>query len=202
LPYETCRDVNEKFWEELAARDPKEVAGRTGARWETRGYLLPLLNRELLIDPAARRATILQDPGAEPGFRTCLTALLYLLKIDPEALGPLASPLELPGGATFFRGLHGLPNPLLEARFGSDAAGFLASGSRLGGQPHPAGDAALSFQVYPGLNIIVILWQADDEFPAQVSFAVPAHIHQFWGLDALWGLLHLLTQELLHSGSQ
>ena len=38
-----------------------------------------------------------------------LTALLYLLRVDPASLGGPVSPLDLPGGATFFRGPHGLP---------------------------------------------------------------------------------------------
>ncbi|MBU4234435.1 MAG: DUF3786 domain-containing protein [Proteobacteria bacterium] len=49
----------------------------------------------------------------------------------------------------------------------------------------------------PGLAVEVILWQADDEFPAQVSFTLPAHLDRFWFLVAVWGLLNLVTQELL-----
>jgi hypothetical protein len=46
----------------------------------------------------------------------------------------------------------------------------------------------------------MILWQADDEFPAQVSFTLPAHLDRFWSLDAVWGLLSLVGQELLKAG--
>ena len=139
------------------------------------------------------------SPEAEPGFRLCLTALLYLLRLDPAGLGPGISPLELPGGVTFFRGHHGLPSGPLEERFGRDAAGFLAAGEKLHGETRPAGDAAVTLQVFPGLVVEVILWQADDEFPAQVSYTLPAHLDQFWFLDAVWGLLNLVTQELLHA---
>lgn len=45
----------------------------------------------------------------------------------------------------------------------------------------------------------VILWQADNEFPAQVSFTLTAHLDRFWFLEAVWGLLNLVTQELLHA---
>jgi hypothetical protein len=40
----------------------------------------------------------------------------------------------------------------------------------------------------------VILWQADDEFPAQVSVTLPAQLDRFWFLEAVWGLLNLVTQ--------
>jgi hypothetical protein len=46
-----------------------------------------------------------------------------------------------------------------------------------------------------------LLWQADDEFPAQVSFTLPAHLDRFWFLDAVWGLLNLVSQELLYAAS-
>ncbi|MBM4285985.1 MAG: DUF3786 domain-containing protein, partial [Deltaproteobacteria bacterium] len=134
---------------------------------------------------------------ADPGFHVCLTALLYLLEVDPAALGHPVSPLQLPGGAIFFRGPHGLPQGPLEARFGRDLTGFQAAAARLGGIKGRDGDGAYSLEVYPGLRVGVILWLADEELPAQVSFTVPAHLERCWHLDAVWALLHLAARELL-----
>ncbi|MCL6622736.1 MAG: DUF3786 domain-containing protein [Syntrophobacterales bacterium] len=197
MPYELCSEVNEAFWEELAQAEPQELCQRSGARCLPDGYLLPFLNRELTLLPRERRLVDPARPGADPGFRLCLTALLYLLKVDPAVLGPPVSPLELAGGATFFRGQHGLPHAALENRFGADPEALLAAGRRLGGEPRPAGDAALAFQVFPGLWVEVVLWRGDEEFPPQASFAVPAHLDRFWHLDAVWGLLNLLVEELV-----
>jgi hypothetical protein len=61
------------------------------------------------------------------------------------------------------------------------------------------GEVAVALQVFPGLVVEVILWQADDEFPAQVSFTLPARLDRFWFLDAVWGQLTLVTQKLLHA---
>ena len=199
MAYEKCIDVSEEIWKEFEAREPREIAGRTGALYQKEVYHLPFLDRTLLLAPVRRQVQVAGAPEAEPGFRLCLTALLYLLRINPAALGPGISPLELPGGATFFRGHHGLPRGPLEERFGRDAAGFLAAGEKLHGATRPDGDAALALEVFPGLVVEVILWQADDEFPAQVSYTLPAHLDQFWFLDAVWGLLNLVTQELLHA---
>ena len=200
MAYEKCTDVSQEIWHDLKERDPAEVTGRTGVIFRNGLYHLPFLDRELLIDPAGQGIRVAQAPEGEPGFRVCLSALSYLLHLDPRALGPCLSPLELPGGATFFRGHHGLPNAPLEARFGQDLAGFLAAGQKLKAEPRPAGDAALALSVFPGLTVEVILWRADDEFPAQVSFTLPAHLDRFWFLDAVWGLLNLVTQELLKAG--
>jgi len=201
MAYEKCSDVSEEIWQDLKGREPQEVCGRTGAVYQEGSYQLPFLDRTLKLTPGRRQAEIAGAPGAEPGFRLCLTAMMYLLHVNPELLGPGISPLELPGGATFFRGHHGLPNGVLEERFGRDVAGFEAAGKKLHGETRPAGDAAVALEVFPGLVVEVILWQADEEFPAQVSFTLPAHLDRFWFLDAVWGLLNLVTEEMLAAAS-
>lgn len=202
MAYEKCRDVSEAIWSDLKERDPQEVTRRTGVEFQEGIYRLPFLDRELLVDPARRQILTSRASETEPGFRACLTALTFLLRLDPAALGPDISPLELPGGATFFRGHHNLPNVPLEDRFGHDLAGFLAAGQKLKGETRTAGDAALAFKVFPGLTVGVILWRADEEFPAQVSFTVPAHLDRFWFLDAVWGLLNLVTMELIEAAAE
>ena len=197
MGYETCSDVSQAIWNDLGERRPQGLVDRTGARSEGGVYYLPFLDRTLALDPVRRQLQATGAPGLEPGFRLCLTALLYLVKIDPALLGPGISPLELPGGATFFRGHHGIPSGALEEHFGRDPAGFVAAGKKLHGEVKSAGDASIALQVFPGLVVEIFLWQADDEFPAQVSFTLPAHLDKFWFLDAVWGLLHLVTQEVL-----
>jgi hypothetical protein len=197
MAYEKCAEVNEELWKELQDLNPVEVTGRTGVRFEDGIYHLPFLDRRLLVDPARRRAQFAGDQEAEPGFRVCLTALVYLLRLDPAVLGPAISPMELPGGATFFRGHHGLPRAPLEARFGQDPAALVAAGHKLRAEVRREGDAALALQVFPGLVVEVILWQGDEEFPPQVSFTLPGHLDRFWFLDAVWGLLNLVSQELI-----
>jgi hypothetical protein len=199
MPYEKCSDVSEEFWEDLEHQDPAAVTRRTGAFFENGLYHLPCLDRQLMIDSKKRQIQVKGAAPADLGFRLCLTTLLYLLHLDIAGLGPPISPLELPGGATFFRGHHGLPNGLLEARFGQDVSAFQGAGKKLQAKTRPAGDAAVDLEVFPGLVVGVILWRGDEEFPAQVSFTLPAHLDRFWFLDAIWGMLNLVTQELIQA---
>ena len=201
--YEKCAEVNEDFWQELAQADPEEVSSRTGAVVQEDSYRMPFMNRELTVDLKERKIFLTGAEDADPGFRVCLTALLYLLRVDTGALGPPVSPLELSGGTMFFQktGPHSLPNHPVEEKFGQDLAGFLAAGRSLGGEVVAAGDGALAFRVFPGLVIEVILWQADEEFPAQVSFAVSAGLDRFWHLDAVLGLIVVVVRELLAAAS-
>lgn len=199
MAYEKCADVSPEIWKDLQDLDPREVTGRTGVVFREGRYHLPFLDRRLLVDSGSRQIRIAKTPDVDPGHRVCLVALLYLLRVDTGVLGPPVGALELPGGATFFRGPHSLPQAPLEARFGKDTAAFLAAGRKLQAATRPAGDAALALPVFPGVIVEVILWQADEEFPAQVSFTVPAHLDRFWFLDAVWGLLSLATQELIQA---
>lgn len=202
MAYEKCSEVSEEIWEEFNESQPQEITGRTGVVYVEGKYRLPFLERTLLLDPVGGQVELAGAPEAEPGFRLCLAALLYLLHINPALLGPGISPLELSGGTTFFRGPHSLPNEILEERFGRDAAEFKAAGKKLQGEAWPGGDAAVRLQIFPGLAVGVILWQADEEFPARVSFTLPAHLDRFWFLDAIWGLLNLAAQELLKAAPE
>lgn len=202
MGYETCADVSQEIWNDLRASDPGAIAERCGIRYENGVFYLPFLNLNLEVDSGASQVRLAAGPQTDPGFRACLAALLYLLHFNPNLLGPRISPLELPGGATFFRGPHSIPQAALEERFGQDLAGFVEAGKKLGGKVRRAGDASIALTVLPGLTVEVILWQADEEFPARVSFTLPAHLDKFWFLDAVWGLLNLVTEEMLQAGKQ
>jgi len=201
--YNRCSEVDEKYWLALAQADPEDVLRRTGVRRHQQVFQVPFFNWELVVDLDERRIFLADAPEAEPGFRRCLITLLYLLLIDTAVLGPPLSPLELPGATMFFQksGPHALPSAPLEERFGRDLAGFLEAGSRLGAGKSAGGDAALAFRVFPGLTVEVILWQADDDFPAQGSFTVPSQLHRFWQLDAVLGLLGVVVKELLQAAA-
>lgn len=197
--YEKCSEVSADYWQELRQADPADIRRRTGIALQDSVLRLPFLNQELTLDLKEERLWITGAAEREPGFRVCMTALLYLLKVDTSVLGASVSPMELPGAPTFFqaRGPHALPAAPLEEKFGSHLPAFLGAGRRLGAEERDAGDAALALQVFPGLTVEVILWEADEEFPAQVSFTVPANLDRFWYLDAVLGLLQLVARELL-----
>jgi hypothetical protein len=202
--YNHCTAVNEEFWRDLGQADPEDIARRTGLRRDQDSFRFPFFNQDAVVDLAQPRVFRAAAPAEEPGFRLCLISLLYLLQVDTAALGPPVSPLELPGATMFFQksGPHALPSAPLEARFGRDLPGFFQVGELLGAKKITSGDAALAFQVFPGLTVEVILWEADEEFPAQVSFTVPSNLERFWQLDAVLGLMGLVVKEMLRaSGS-
>ena len=200
--YNQCAAVNEEFWRDLRQADQEDIARRTGIRRHRNVFHFSFFNQAAVVDLDQQRVFRAAAPDEEPGFRLCLISLLYLLYVDTAMLGPSLSPLELPGATTFFqsKGPHALPSAPLEERFGRDLTGFSQVGALLGAERRTSGDGALAFQVFPRLPVEVILWEADEEFPAQVSFTVPSHLDRFWQLDAVLGLMGLVVKEMLRAG--
>lgn len=201
--YNRCAEVDENFWRDLARADPEDIVRRTGVRRQQNVFRFSYFNQEAVADLDQKRVFRSATPEEELGFRRCLITLLFLLLVDTAGLGVPVSPLELTGATTFFqsRGPHAIPSAPLEERFGQDLAGFLEAGRRLGAEPRDLGDGAFAVPVYPGLSVEVTLWEADDEFPAQVSFTVPANLDRFWQLDAVLGLMGLVVKELLRAAA-
>lgn len=199
--YNECAGVNEEFWRDLRQADPADIARRTGIRRQQQVFRVPYFNQEAVVDLEQQRVFRATAPAEEPGFRLCLITLMYLLSVDTRELGAPLSPLELPGATGFFqkRGPHAIPSAPLEEHFGRDLPRFLEVGRLLAAKERPSGDAALAFQVFPGLTVETVLWEADDEFPAQVSFTVPSHLDRFWQLDAVLGLMGLVVKEVLRA---
>ena len=200
--YNQCAAVNEEFWRDLRQADQEDIARRTGIRRHRNVFHFSFFNQAAVVDLDQQRVFRAAAPDEEPGFRLCLISLLYLLYVDTAMLGPSLSPLELPGATTFFqsKGPHALPSAPLEERFGRDLTGFSQVGALLGAERRTSGDGALAFQVFPNLPVEVILWEADEEFPAQVSFTVPSQLDRFWQLDAVLGLIGLVVKEMLRAG--
>jgi hypothetical protein len=195
--YQRCRDVDENLWVSLERADPVEVEGRTGAQYAEEHYNLPFLNRKLSIYPGRRLILVDGQSQMEPEFQLCLTALLFLLKVDAGQLASRqVSPKEYKGGVVFFQGPHALPTARLEEWLGWQRELFLQAGRSLGGKEVGQGDAALSLTAYPHLHVEVILWLGDEEFPPQIILTAPAALERYWPLDAIWALLNVVTREL------
>jgi hypothetical protein len=195
---------HEQLWQRLTEETPAQTCGRTGMDYDPeRGwFIMPVLDWTLAIAPAEqqimaieRESCQLQDP---PHFALQVAAATYLLAVDdqPPAL-EWVSPLELPAGETFFRGPHGVPTDGLEDTFGRSVERFRRAAEALGGAPLHYADAAFRFAVFPRFAVAVLLWAADDEFPARARFLVDGAIAREFPLDALLGLMGLVADRLV-----
>ena len=189
----------EVFWRTLAQRDPKDVAACCGARANADGsYDLPTPGGRLRLDPSARRFEFEAADGAADAPSLGLAALVYLARTGAASpSGEWISPCELPSGAAFFRGPHDVPAAAIAERFGRDVDSFRAACERLGGRPLPFGDAAYALDLFPRLPVAVLVWRADDEFPARAAMLVDRRIERSYPLDGVLAMLGAMQSLLV-----
>jgi len=193
-----------KAWELLAASDPKGVCERAGVQFDPAAgaYRVPSFGRLFSVHPGGRTILNLEPEGEvflkRYAYFFRLSVLWYLVKASPaRPSGALVKPSGLPGGEIFFKGSHVLPLEALAAKYATRPEAFLAAGAALGGRPAPYGDAAVELPALPKIPTTVILWTADDEFPARAGLLFDATGPQHLPLDILWSIAMLSTLPLL-----
>lgn len=193
-----------KAWELLAASDPAGVCARAGVDFDPGDgtYRVPSFGRDFTVNPA-KRLILGREPDGEVFLKRYayffrLSLLWYLVKAAPAGpSGNLVQPAGLPGGEIFFKGSHVLPLAALAAKYATRPEAFLAAGAALGGTPAAYGNAAVVLAPFPKVPTTVLLWTADDEFPARADLLFDSSCSQHLPLDILWSVAMLSVLPLL-----
>jgi hypothetical protein len=193
-----------KAWEILAASDPADVCARAGVAWDPgrAAYLVSSFGRGFLVHPGERRILNLEPDGevfvARHAGLFPLAVLWYLVRAAPaRPSGRLVQPGALPGGGIFLHGTHVLPLDELAAAYGARPDAFLAAGAALGGRAVGYGDAAVELPALPRIPTTVLLWTADDEFPARADLLFDETAPRHAPTDILWSIAMLSVQSLI-----
>jgi len=119
--------------------------------------------------------------------------LHYLLTADGTTLASKWIAFRnLPGGMGYEGAFQGRANVRLAHAFGSDAASFSTAARSLGAEPLSFGDASFLFRLLPRVWLAVVLYIADDEFPADANVlfdGATAHYLPTEDLAVLGGML-------------
>jgi len=192
-----------RAWELLAGISPTVVCARSGAAIDAASgdYRLGSFGQLFTVHPGERRIASLAAEGAalleRHGDLLRLALLWYLVKATgDQPSGALVNPARLPGGDLFARGTHVLPLDALAAAYASRPKPFLAAGAALAGRPVPYGDAAVELPALPKVPVTLILWSADDEFPARADLLFDASAPRHLPTDVLWAVAMLSVQLL------
>jgi len=155
----------------LRASAPGAVASRAGCAWEVEGaggrIVIPSLGHTM----AVRFPDVeVEAPRELSSFSMKLLTLLYLSKCTESApAGNWVAYRELPN-ARFYEPVvaRSVEDPVAR-RFGADISGFEQASCEWGGRPEQYGDSARSFELFPKVAVLFILWRGDSEFPARAS---------------------------------
>ena len=161
------RLAHEKYVKGFLEADPVKMAELAGGKYEEGFIYLPHFNETLKIDCATG--------AVEPKPESFLEEIL-VLKYLQEAQG-MTGPgndylafIQLPFGSHHIKAFKIEVTDALAKTFGADFDKFAEIAERLGGVKANDGDIAYVLPFFPKIYVKIILWEADEEFPAACNF--------------------------------
>lgn len=157
-------------FEKLRQADPADIALKSGAtRVGADLVRLRFLDRDYLVDRRSERVTL--DPDTEPApIAERLLILHYLVTASgAPPSGEWISFKDIPDGLLYHSTFYKRTVKLLLKKFGDSPAKLTVAASKIGGVPVKMGDAAVTVRAFPKVAVTWVLWQGDDEFPAEGS---------------------------------
>jgi hypothetical protein len=195
--------ISEDLWNTLRGLDVTDVENRSLSEYnqKTQSYRLRILNKDYDISPTNRSIKLAASfPDQPPDFYLQLATVNYLIGAkDHPLIGKWTDATQFPSGPLFFRGLHKMPTHKLEEAFGRDQDMFTSQSLSFGGKKVDGGDCAFEFFFFPRLPVRLILWLADEEFPARTVFLFDRSADKHFKLDGLWAVGKALANQLLQN---
>lgn len=193
--------MHEQFWERLAGLPREETAKRAECQYlaESDSFVVSLLSTDYRVDLARRTIRAAAAPEDRPaGYLQQLCILAYL--VDAKDLPPadrLVSVEKLDAGGFFFRGSHRLPVENLASVFGPNPQLLHKAGRVLNAMPRSFGDASIELCVLSRIPVTLVIWAADEEFPARASILFDQSATLQLPLDVLFAIAALTIDGVL-----
>jgi hypothetical protein len=198
--------IDKELWNTLDAMDPNDVSRRSLAEYnpKTHHYSLKVFNYACIVFPEKRTlqyGNVSPPPASE--FYLELSVINYLIGAsDVLLIGQWVSEKQFPSGPIFFRGNHEMPTRKMALVFGDNRDDFTSISLSLGAKKVEGADIAFEFPLFPRLPVRLLLWLADDEFPARLSFLFDKTANLHFKLDGLWAVGKLTESILIAIVSQ
>jgi hypothetical protein len=191
-----------------AAADPARCAALAGCALSPgcvaaqHGIVVPFFGRPHIVthpdgDVAVVNPTGAEEPPRDAHVSIQIVLLHYLLTADgaPPADHWLAF-RELPDGLFYAQAFAGHAEGLLAEKLGANLDGFRRAAASLGGSPLDLANAAYRFQAFPRLAVAALLWEGDEDFPAQARILFDAHAGHYLPTEDLAGIGDWLAHRL------
>ena len=197
--------VSPEYWEKVKDKNLKTLCEHALVLpFKNRGIQIRFLNEDILVDMDERtlfkitseKLIKMKAPVKE------LLILLYLINASTIPFARKMIGIEQLKNAHFFQGPHAIKKNHILERFGNDLKGFMEAGTRIDGKPINMGDLAFMFFPLPKVPVYYLLWQGDNEFPPRLSILFDHSIENYFPADAIWGLIHIVSYELMKEESQ
>lgn len=197
---------------QLATVEPGKITLRSGCELDSDGgYRLSFFWKDYIIsaDDFCVRAAA---DGKEPSSFTQSLILTYMATAD----GTVPSSRwvgfrELPDGLFYVQAFQGYTGTRFVHSIEQGSAGgdplealniFRRAAKRLGCVPYEIGDAGFLFNVLPRVQLAVVYWAGDDEFPSQARVLFEDTAAHYLPTDGLAILGSQLIRRLLKAAAQ
>jgi hypothetical protein len=188
-----------QYWDRLRSLSPDDVVSRSRCSLIRPAgyYALEVMGSTVWVDPQQEQFLSSEEINITLRTECALAVVSYLIEARNIPLGGRwVSEKDLQGGEMFFRGPHLFPVKSLERKFGKDGDRFLQAGEKCGGKYVPGADVSFQVIALPRIPVQVLLWLADEDFPARITFLFDATIEEHLSLDVIFGLVSELCFRL------
>ena len=174
----------------------EDIAWRSGATLLGSQLHVKMLFQSYEIDAATFNVNKSDGDRAASFFASLILTYLQTADGTPSA-GRWISFRELPNGAFYHQAFQGYAPDRLTKRWGLNLDAFVNACRKLGGLRLDIGDAGFILPVLPRIDIAVIYWLGDEDFPSRSSVLFDAHAPHYMVTDGLAILGNQLVSKIL-----
>jgi hypothetical protein len=183
--------VDKALYESLRKRNPEEVSFTPFCLYneDDECYLLDVWGGKYAVYPHSAKVEVVKGyADLHEFFYIFLVNYLLLDNKTAKPVGEWISEKDLPGGTTFFRGPHEIPTNLISESYNNDLLSLKKKCEEQGGAPLEFADLSYQFEIIGGIQVALLFWQGDDEFPAEAKVLIDKSIKDV-PLDIVYALL-------------
>ena len=157
--------------EKLSRESFETIAQRSGFKpSDGQSLHIPFLDRTYLVSYPLFEFKDQTEGEKEIPIQEQVLILHYLMAVEvPDLSGRWVSYREIPGASFYFGAFVKRAVDPLKKVFGQNISGFSRVSEKLGARIIENGDAGFEFRVLPAVPLQLILWEGDDEFPAEAN---------------------------------
>ena len=204
---DSIRPRIESAQQALQAMDVADLVRRSGARLCDNVLELSLFSTPLQI--ALPDFDVRMEPGISCREETQILILDYLTRAKSErssnefqSANRWSGFQELPDGAFYVVAFRSYTSHALVTELNGDTDRFRRACEGFRGQPFSLGDVAASFHALPNVELAVVWWAGDDEFPAQANVLFDRTAANALPIDGMAALGRLLCRGLVTSANE
>ena len=170
----------EHYLEAYRDMDPKEISERTGFPYDEEKSLFTvhLMGTTYFVSFPDYEIHHEEDSMGVYPLEEAMNAKILIVRYMAErhaapSSGKFITYHEVPWGEVYFKQFQGRCLFRMAFGFGNKLQVFREIMERVGARPIKAGDAGYELEFLKGLQVQLILWEGDDEFPpsAQILFS-------------------------------